>query len=256
MSQIVPNVVISKKLTWLLRHGDPAKTGLNIRSDGFVEVDEVLKQVGISLEKLCHVVENDPKGRFRMVCEHGKNLIRANQGHSLPIINDDQLLDLVRIDDNSDLVQRLIIHGTYLDKWEAIKENGLNRMSRSHIHFVPARNFKLEPTGQNSKESLENAGLDQIAREMCGFKCKAGIRPTSEVLIFIDMAHCAAKTAEYKFYISHNNVVLTRGNPQGLIDPKMFLLCVDIKNGEILLNNIRDEQTTTEIVRFIISSLR
>lgn len=252
----IPNVTVSKKLTWLLRHGDPEKTGLSMRPDGFVDVDEILKQVGISFEKLCDIVKNDPKGRFRMISEHGKNLIRANQGHSLSIIDDDQLLNLVSIGDNSALLQRLIIHGTYLDKWGIIKESGLSRMSRSHIHFVPAKNFKLEPTRQDPKETLENASLDQIVREMSGSKCKAGIRPTSEVLILIDMASCIAKTSEYKFHISHNNVVLTRGNNRGLIDPEMFLLCIDIKNGEILLNNIRNEQMITEIVRVFINSMR
>ncbi|KAJ1610769.1 tRNA splicing 2' phosphotransferase-like protein [Cryptosporidium canis] len=251
-----PDIIISKRLTWLLRHGDPAKTGLRIRSDGFTEVDEILEQVGISFDRLCYIVENDPKGRFKIVCEDGINLIRANQGHSLQIIDDDKLLSLINVDDKSDMIQRLIVHGTYLDKWQTIKENGLSRMSRSHIHFVPAKNFKLESNKQTSKLGVENLNIDQIAKEMCAFRCKSGIRPTSEVLIFIDMANCISEKMEYKFYTSENNVILTRGNQQGLICPEMFLLCIDIKNGEVLLNNISDEQTITEVVRFIINSMR
>lgn len=249
------NVPISKKLTWLLRHGDPAKTGLNMRNDGYVEVNEILKQTCISLEKLHYIVENDPKGRFRIIDENGKNLIRANQGHSLSFIEDEKLLARFEIDNNSEFIQRIIIHGTYLDKWKNIKINGLSRMSRSHIHFVSATNFKLESIKQGSKIS-EDMCIDQIVREMCNYKCTAGIRPNCEVLVFIDVVNCVTNSAEYKFYLSDNGVVLTRGNSQGIIDSTMFLFCIDIKNGEILLNNINNEHKITEIVRFIVNSAR
>ncbi|OII72505.1 uncharacterized protein cubi_00500 [Cryptosporidium ubiquitum] len=249
------NLVISKKLSWLLRHGDPAKTGLDIRNDGFVEVDQILKQVGISFEKLCYIVENDSKGRFKIINEYGKSFIRANQGHSFQFLEDEKLLNKVEIDDNSNFIQRIIIHGTYLDKWETIKENGLNRMSRSHIHFVSATNFKLECIKQDSN-ICEDMNIDQIIKEMCNYRCKLGIRPTSEVLIFIDILSCINTNPNCKFYISDNGVILTKGNQQGLIDPSMFLFCIDIKNGEILLNNINVEHAIPEIIRLIVNSTR
>lgn len=248
------NLAISKKLTWLLRHGDPTKTGLNIRDDGFVEVDQILKKAGISFEKLCYIVDNDPKCRFKIINESGKNLIRANQGHSFTFIEDEKLLNKVKIDNNSDFIQRIIIHGTYLDKWKTIKECGLNRMSRSHIHFVSAANFKLECTQQDSN-ICEDISTDKIIKEMRNYIYSAGIRRNIEILIFIDMLNCVTN-AEYQFYISDNGVILTRGNDQGLIDPSMFLFCIDIKNGEILLNNINSEFTITEIIRLIVNSTR
>ncbi|KAH8582847.1 RNA phosphotransferase [Cryptosporidium sp. chipmunk genotype I] len=248
------NVVISKKLTWLLRHGDPAETGLNMRNDGFVEVNEILKKADITLGKLYYIVENDPKGRFKVIEEDGKNLIRANQGHSLSFIEDEKLLNKFEIDKNSEFIQRIIVHGTYLDRWSNIKENGLSRMSRSHIHFVSAVNFKLKCIKQGSKIS-EYMCIEEIVKEMCNYKCTVGIRSTSEILVFIDIFNCITNNSECKFYLSDNGVVLTRGNCQGLIDPTMFLFCIDIKNGEILLNNINDEHRTTEIIRFFVNSV-
>ncbi len=31
----------------------------------------------------------------------------------------------------------LVIHGTYLKAWNLIKQSGLSRMNRIHIHFAP-----------------------------------------------------------------------------------------------------------------------
>lgn len=235
------NIKISKKLTWLLRHGDPSETRLNIRCDGFVDVVQVLKHFNdFSLKDLISVVNNDKKHRFSLIEEDDKLLIRANQGHSFSFIDDEKLLNQIILSKNSSFLERIIIHGTYLDKWEAIERTGLSRMSRSHIHFVSARNFKLF-NFENANSFTENIKFDEIVKELCNCKCISGIRSSANVLIFLDMYFINNLDKSIKFYVSENGIILTKGNQEGCISSKLFLFCVDLKNRCVLLNNARDQ---------------
>ena len=74
-----------------------------------------------------------------------------------------------------------VIHGTYSKFWDAIKKEGLKRMSRNHIHFAPGR--------PKDKEVV------------------SGMRTSCDVIIEIDLA--AAIKAGISFFISTNNVILT-----------------------------------------------
>ena len=83
-------------------------------------------------------------------------MIRANQGHSLKnIVDQEQLLE--RIVEPYETV----IHGTLLKKWEIIKTSGLSRMNRLHIHCA--------------------IGLPGDSGVI------SGMRETSEVYIYINM---------------------------------------------------------------------
>ncbi|CAH0479313.1 unnamed protein product [Peronospora belbahrii] len=62
---------------------------------------------------------------------HGK-LIRANQGHSMQLVQDDQLLIPLKMPISS----RQCVHGTYLKFWDRIWNFGLSKMTRNHIHFA------------------------------------------------------------------------------------------------------------------------
>ena len=59
--------------------------------------------------------------------------IRATQGHSMAIVNTKDLL--VKIDNPT--LYPVVIHGTFSKFWPLIKEQGLKRMTRNHIHFAP-----------------------------------------------------------------------------------------------------------------------
>ena len=50
----------------------------------------------------------------------------------------------------------VVVHGTYFKCWEAIKCQGLSRMGRTHIHFVPG-----EP-GQDGVISGKAISTDNI----------------------------------------------------------------------------------------------
>lgn len=85
----------------------------------------------MTLEQIKYVVDNNDKQRFKLIQEQGEYLIRANQGHSIKSVNQDQLLER--------LAEPLpvAVHGTSLDSWQSIKQQGLLCMKRNHIHLAP-----------------------------------------------------------------------------------------------------------------------
>mmetsp|Transcript_32534 Transcript_32534/g.50644 ORF Transcript_32534/g.50644 Transcript_32534/m.50644 type:complete len:141 (+) Transcript_32534:521-943(+) len=131
-------VGLSKRMSWLLRHG-AREAGIAMDSEGCVAVARMLqlKQFkGYSVKDVESVVENNDKKRFA-VFGSGKDLrIRAQQGHSQKVaqlVTDDNLLSPLTS------APEVCVHGTYLRAWERIKPEGLNRMSRQHIHLTDLR---------------------------------------------------------------------------------------------------------------------
>ncbi|VDP90377.1 unnamed protein product [Echinostoma caproni] len=186
------DVMISKKLSWILRHG-AQKVGLTYGVGGYLFLDDVLRLQdfsGISVEDVQRVVENNNKQRFELSVdpETGRRRIRAFQGHSVKI----EGLELIPITDASEFP--VVIHGTYWRNWEQIKREGLNRMNRTHIHFAPGE------IGQSGVIS--------------------GMRNSVDVVIYIDLA--AALRDGYKFFLSSNRVILTEGDANGSLPPKYF----------------------------------
>ncbi|XP_026549692.1 tRNA 2'-phosphotransferase 1, partial [Notechis scutatus] len=131
-----PDVRLSKALSYALRHG--AETlSLHMSSDGFVDLGEILRLPQFkawSEEDVKRVVETNEKQRFAL-CQHpsgGHLQIRANQGHSLQVPE----LELTPLQDLRDFPET-VAHGTLLRHWPAIRQRGLSRMGRTHIHLAP-----------------------------------------------------------------------------------------------------------------------
>ncbi|XP_069501199.1 tRNA 2'-phosphotransferase 1 isoform X2 [Ambystoma mexicanum] len=129
------DVRLSKTLSFILRHG-AAKVGLQLGSDGFLYVDDILALPqcrAYTTADVLRVVENNNKQRYavRSHPADGKLQIRANQGHSLQVTD----LDLTLLTTDDTLPENAI-HGTYLRHWPSIKSRGLSRMSRIHIHMT------------------------------------------------------------------------------------------------------------------------
>ena len=186
------NIEISKSLSYILRHG-ALELGLNIDEGGWVSIEEILslKQLKhVSLEQIEKIVEENDKKRFEL--ENFK--IRAVQGHSKYVgekINEEELLE--------EIIEPLekCIHGTTKNAWELIKNSGLNKMNRMHIHFSIG-----EPDDEN---------------------VISGMRNSSQILIYIDMEK--AMKNGIKFYKSKNNVILT----SEIITPDFFKKVVMIR---------------------------
>ena len=68
-------------------------------------------------------------------CEDGDLLVRANQGHTMRVIDEKELLHEVL---SPDELPGFAIHGTYLVHWPFIKSQGLSKAARNHIHLAYA----------------------------------------------------------------------------------------------------------------------
>ncbi|XP_052701513.1 uncharacterized protein LOC128178411 isoform X2 [Crassostrea angulata] len=185
-----PVVFLSKKLSFILRHG-AEKMGFKMMPGGFLWVDEILRRNeyrDFTVEDIKHIVETNDKQRFSLADENGRLKIRANQGHSVEVDG----LELTPITDPSEAPE--VIHGTYLKSWDIIKNQGLNKMGRNHIHFAAG-----EP-GENGVIS--------------------GMRSSCEVIIKLNMEK--ALKDGLKFFRSANNVILSPGDADGFIRPCYF----------------------------------
>lgn len=176
--------IISRKLTKLLRHNLD-----NIEHDnaGYVEFNIIKKILpNITIEIIKEIVKNDKKNRFDIKISENKFFIRANQGHSSGNIDENEIFEIITKPIYG------VYHGTYSDKVDSIFKNGLSKMNRKHIHIA------------ESDSSI------------------SGKRKSADTKIYIDMK--TAINDGIVFFRSKNNVILTRGNDDGILLPKYLSL--------------------------------
>jgi len=122
---------ISKFLSLVLRH-EPGKIDLELDDQGWADVNELiskaaLKNMVFSLSELEEVVVTNDKQRFAY--NGDKSKIRANQGHSID----------VELQLEKRQPPEVLYHGT-VDKFlESIRAQGLQKMSRHHVHLSADR---------------------------------------------------------------------------------------------------------------------
>jgi len=117
---------ISKKLSWLLRHG-AAEAGIEMDPAGWVEVDAVLAYLRLSPEVLRGIVETNTKQRLQL--EASK--IRACQGHSL----EGTAVTLEALERSwTPFTGPRLWHGTSLDAALVIAREGIEARQRTHVH--------------------------------------------------------------------------------------------------------------------------
>jgi putative RNA 2'-phosphotransferase len=118
----------SKFLSLVLRH-QPEVVGMQLDPEGWLPIDELIENANrkgneLSLELLHEVVASCEKKRFSL-SDDGLR-IRANQGHSVPDVE----LNLEPITPPNQL-----FHGTVAAFIESIRELGLLKRSRNHVHL-------------------------------------------------------------------------------------------------------------------------
>lgn len=116
----------SKYISLILRH-KPEVIGINIDEHGWANVSELIEGVGrthpLNMEVLEDIVATDEKQRYSF--NEDKSLIRANQGHSIPV---DVELEQVT-------PPEILWHGTGEKYVESIKQAGLMPKSRLYVHL-------------------------------------------------------------------------------------------------------------------------
>ena len=117
---------ISKYLSLILRH-KPEVIGISLDEHGWANVEELIagiaKNHDFNMELLEEIVRSDEKQRYSF--NEDKTLIRANQGHSVPV--DVELEEQVPPD--------ILWHGTGEKYVSAIDTEGLIPKSRLYVHL-------------------------------------------------------------------------------------------------------------------------
>ena len=113
-------------LSLILRH-KPEQAGIKLDKHGWANVDELIKGVSkkypIDKDILEEIVATDNKQRYSFNEDH--TLIRANQGHSIP----------VDVELKQTEPPEYLYHGTGMKYCASIMENGLIPKSRLHVHL-------------------------------------------------------------------------------------------------------------------------
>lgn len=116
----------SKYISLILRH-KPEVIGITLDEHGWADVNELINGVGkthkIDREILEAIVAEDEKQRYSFNEDH--TLIRANQGHSIPV---DVELEKITPPD-------ILYHGTGVKYKESIDLQGLIPKSRLYVHL-------------------------------------------------------------------------------------------------------------------------
>jgi putative RNA 2'-phosphotransferase len=120
-------IKVSKYLSKHLRH-TPDLLGLTLHPGGWVVVEDLLaacasRRFFITRTELETVVTQNDKRRFSF--DPTGKLIRANQGHTVEV---DLQLD-------ARIPPEILYHGTGTKSVNAILEEGLQKMSRHHVHL-------------------------------------------------------------------------------------------------------------------------
>ena len=173
---------VSKFISLILRH-KPETIGISMDEHGWANVDELLagiqKSFDITPEMLDEIVRTDSKQRYAF--NEDKSLIRANQGHSIPVD--------VELEEKEP--PEFLWHGTGKKYVDSIDKQGLIPKSRLYVHL-----------------SVD----DETAK-------KVGKRHGEPILYHVKAKQMYKDG--YKFYLSVNGVWLTAEVPLKYLEKKV-----------------------------------
>lgn len=164
----------SKFLALILRH-KPETINIRLDDHGWADVSELLTNwpdnMKITMEDLEFIVDTDNKQRYSF--NDNKTLIRANQGHSVPVD--------VELEEKEP--PAVLYHGTATRFENSIDKEGLKPQTRLYVH---------------------------LSRDIDTAK-NVGSRHGKPVIYVVDSGKMYKDG--YKFYLSTNNVWLTKEVP-------------------------------------------
>lgn len=164
----------SKYISYILRH-KPEAIGITLDEQGWANVGDLISGVNVThpltMDGLERIVEKDCKQRYSF--NNDKTLIRANQGHSIPV--DVGLEERIPPD--------RLYHGTGQKYTAKIDKQGLVSKSRLYVHLSTDRNTAYD----------------------------VGSRHGSPVIYIVDCAQMVEDG--FVFFLSVNGVWLTKEVP-------------------------------------------
>ena len=166
---------ISKYMSLILRH-KPEVIGIELDEHGWANTDDLINGIGkdnqgFNFELLEEIVRTDNKQRYSF--NPGKTLIRANQGHSIPVD-----VDLPEMEP-----PELLFHGTSEKYVSSILQQGLIPKSRLYVHLSKDIDTAVKVGKRHGKEIVYKVNAGQMYKD------------------------------GYKFFLSVNNVWLTKEVP-------------------------------------------
>jgi len=165
----------SKFLSLILRH-KPEAGGITLDKNGWASVFSLLNACNIKIGQLDKIVSENNKGRFEY--DEKKTKIRARQGHSIK----------VDVGLSEQIPPEFLYHGTKYSNLSSIKDSGLLKMNRLHVHLSIDKNTAIEVAKRRSGKSVV-LKIDALKMQKDG----------------------------YSFFLSNNNVWLTDSVPSKYI---------------------------------------
>jgi len=147
----------SKFLSLVLRH-QPEKAGIILDEAGWVAVDELLagcRRSGhaITPDQLREIVRTSDKQRFALSDDGTR--IRANQGHSVEVDLGYEPAD----------PPETLWHGTAEKYAESIRQRGLVKGSRHHVHLSPSAETASAVGKRHGKLVMLEVAAGQMRRD-------------------------------------------------------------------------------------------
>lgn len=165
----------SKYISLILRH-KPEVIGITLDEHGWADVDALIKGISkthtLTRELLEEIVSTDDKQRYSF--NDDKTLIRANQGHSVP----------VDVEFEAAVPPEYLYHGTGEKYVLSINQHGLIPKSRLYVHLSADIDTALKVGSRHGKPFVYRVESGQMAKD------------------------------GYVFYLSVNGVWLTKNVPE------------------------------------------
>ena len=155
----------SKFLSYVLRHA-PETIGLNMDENGWVSTIELIAKSNLhnrplDMELLLEVVHTNEKKRFAF--NEDQSCIRASQGHSVEI----------ELNLQPQQPPTVLYHGTVAEFISSIRENGLEKMSRHHVHLSAERSTAAAVGGRRGKPVVLTIASGSMHEKGHIFYCSA-----------------------------------------------------------------------------------
>lgn len=164
---------LGRFLALILRH-KPESIGIVLDNHGWANVSELIAGINkthpFTMEMLKKIVAEDSKGRYSF--NEDKTLIRANQGHSLPV--DVELEEAVP--------PPILYHGTGKKYCESIDQIGLIPKSRLYVHLSQSITTAIDVGSRHGEPVIYEVNAKEMHEAGCKFYLsKNGVWLTEEV---------------------------------------------------------------------------